>query len=82
MSITNLKPYDYRLKQTAGFLRRNVYSIRYEGREVRTVEGFNEDEVDGIILLLNAAYQLGFSDGTVQGYNNDLPVLHHELPGL
>lgn len=82
MSITNLKPYTFKVVHRRTLLDNSIIQILYEDQVVRTVSYMREADVENIVKLLNAAYQLGYSDGTVQGYNNDLPVLHHEVPGL
>jgi multisubunit Na+/H+ antiporter MnhC subunit len=42
-----------------------TYHVCYENKMVREVSGVEELQLDAIIFLLNAAYQLGYSDGSV-----------------
>jgi hypothetical protein len=66
VSITDLKPYSYHMvKRSPHWFETSKYHITHEGKMIREVEGLTEEDLIAIVFLLNAAYQLGFSDGSV-----------------
>jgi hypothetical protein len=65
LSITDLKPYSYHMMKCGGLFSIGTYHVCYENKMVREVSGVEGLQLDAIIFLLNAAYQLGYSDGSV-----------------
>jgi hypothetical protein len=68
MNIGQLTPYDYIVTDEGGLISSSSAEIRYERKTVRWVTGMTEVDLKNLVFLLNAAYQLGYSDGSVQGY--------------
>lgn len=71
MSITDLKPYSWHRVKLAGWFSQSEHHISYNSHLVRTVEGSTDSNLEEIVILLNAAYQLGFSDGCVSNLSTN-----------